>query len=78
MKSILAFEAPEEAAKYDIITKELMAKLKGYQHVLEEHYQLTAIPKGVLWTTGNWRLLPSRQYQYQHSREKISFICPQF
>ncbi|MEK3997057.1 hypothetical protein MKY29_20310 [Psychrobacillus sp. FSL K6-2365] len=52
MKSILAFEAPEEAAKYDIITKELMAKLKGYQHVLEEHYQLTAIPKGVLWTTG--------------------------
>lgn len=52
MVSILAFESSEEAVKYENITKELMAKLKGYQSVLERHFELTTIPKGVLWTTG--------------------------
>ena len=52
MKSILAFETSEEAFKYEMITKELMEKLMSYQSVLEQNFELTTIPKGVLWTTG--------------------------
>ena len=52
MKSILAFETSEEAVKYENITKELMAKLKSYQQILEQNFELTTIPKGVLWTKG--------------------------
>lgn len=51
MKSILAFESAQEAVEHEIITQELMAKLKDYQQVLEQHFELTTIPKGVLWTT---------------------------
>jgi len=51
MKSLLAFETSEEAVKYEHITKELMTKLMEYQLVLEQNFELTTIPKGVLWTT---------------------------
>lgn len=51
MKSLLAFETSEDAVKYENITKELMAKLMDYQLVLEQNFELTTIPKGVLWTT---------------------------
>lgn len=51
MKSILAFETSEEAVKYENITKDLMAKLKSYQQILEQDFELTTFPKGVLWTT---------------------------
>lgn len=51
VKSILAFESAEEAVKYESFTKELMRKLIDYQTVLERNFELTTIPKGVLWTT---------------------------
>ncbi|QUG43391.1 hypothetical protein KD050_09285 [Psychrobacillus sp. INOP01] len=77
MKSILAFETPKEAVEYEIITKELMAKLKDYQQVLEQHYQLTTIPKGVLWTTAElvtttFSSIPIPAF----TREDIIYISP--
>ena len=51
MKNILAFEKIEDYARFEPTIDRLCEKLEEYQHVLEEKYALSTLPKGIVWTT---------------------------
>ena len=51
MKQIYAFERVEEYEKYQNIIQQFSERLKEYQEVLKNEYDLTELPKGILWTT---------------------------
>ncbi|RDW18203.1 hypothetical protein CWR48_11490 [Oceanobacillus arenosus] len=51
MKQIYAFEQKEDFIKYEEIIEQFSNKLKNYQKILEEQYELKDLPKGVVWTT---------------------------
>lgn len=50
MKHIYAFERKEEYEKHQDIIQRFGEKLNEYQIILEKHYGLTELPKGVIWT----------------------------
>lgn len=51
MKQIFAFEKIEDYASFEPIIERLSKKLMQYQHILEEKYALSTVPKGIVWTT---------------------------
>ena len=51
MKQIYAFEREEEFVKYRDVTHRFGEKLSEYQAILEQQYDLTELPKGILWTS---------------------------
>ncbi|GGF24161.1 hypothetical protein GCM10010954_23820 [Halobacillus andaensis] len=51
MKQIYAFETKEEYGKYRDVIERFSGKLEEYQHILEDKYSLTNLPKGVVWTS---------------------------
>lgn len=51
MKQIYAFEKIEEYAKYQDVIERFGKKLKEYQHILEENFALSEMPKAIVWTT---------------------------
>lgn len=51
MKQIFAFENIEDYVRFEPIIASLHEKLKAYQQTLEDHYALSALPKGIVWTT---------------------------
>ncbi|WP_053070337.1 hypothetical protein [Alkalihalobacillus pseudalcaliphilus] len=51
MKHIYAFEQVEDYRKFRPVIERFQSKLKAYQMVLEEDYQLNDLPKGIVWTT---------------------------
>ena len=51
MKQIFAFEKSEDYASFGPIIERLSKKLGQYQHILEEKYALSTMPKGIVWTT---------------------------
>ncbi|TQR21692.1 hypothetical protein [Psychrobacillus vulpis] len=78
MKSILAFESSQEAVSYEMITKEMMEKLKGYQQVLEKHFQLTTLPKGVIWTNAELAMTTFSNIPIPaFTREDFIYMSPQ-
>ncbi|WP_191126357.1 hypothetical protein [Cerasibacillus terrae] len=48
MKQIYAFERIEEYEKHQNIIQQFTKRLKEYQQILENEYDLTDLPKGVL------------------------------
>lgn len=51
MKQIYAFETTEEYGKFQEVIERFNKKLEDYQRLLEDNYSLTALPKGVVWTS---------------------------
>lgn len=51
MKQIYAFENKSDYEKYQTITQEFSERLKEYQEILENEYELKDLPKGILWTS---------------------------
>ncbi|MBC5635320.1 collagenase [Ornithinibacillus sp. BX22] len=51
MKQIYAFEKVEDYMKHQPVMEFFMSRLSLYQRELEEHYALTELPKGIVWTT---------------------------
>ncbi|MDI2588508.1 hypothetical protein OR571_15650 [Psychrobacillus sp. NEAU-3TGS] len=51
MRQVYAFENKEEYEKYQDIIHRFGKKLNAYQKILEDHYSLTELPKGILWTS---------------------------
>lgn len=51
MKRILAFEKIEDYTRFESVIESLSKKLVDYQHILEEKYALSTLPKGIIWTT---------------------------
>ncbi len=50
MKQIYAFESKNEYSKYQDVIERFGKKLSEYQHILEQQYALTELPKGIVWT----------------------------
>ena len=77
MKHIYAFETKEEYAKYEGLIHRFQNKLKDYQQMLEENYDLTDLPKGVVWTTEElatevFSSLPIPAF----TNEDLIYMCP--
>lgn len=51
MKQIFAFETKEAYEKYQGITDRFGKYLKEYQFILEKHFELKDLPKGIVWTS---------------------------
>lgn len=78
LKSILAFETSKEAFTHEALTNEMMEKLTSYQQYLEQHFQLTTLPKGVIWTndllaTTTFSKIPIPAF----TREDFIYMSPQ-
>ncbi|ASK63969.1 hypothetical protein CFK37_18300 [Virgibacillus phasianinus] len=51
MRHIYAFESKDDYIKYQEIIERFSEKLKKYQKLMEEEFELIDPPKGIVWTT---------------------------
>lgn len=51
MKQVFAFETKEDYEKYQGLIERFNQKLKDYQLILEKHFELKDLPKGIVWTS---------------------------
>jgi len=77
MKSIVAFESSMEAAVFEPMIQRLMERLHVYKRFLEQEFQLSTLPNGVIWTSNELATTTfSTNPVPAYAREDFIYITP--